>query len=653
MWKIETEYIRLHTAIVGSGAAGFSAALQLKKNGISDIAILTEAVQTGTSRNTGSDKQTYYKLSMSADAPDCPAAMAQDLFAGQSMDGDHAYAEAACSAPCFLRLAELGVPFPTNEWGEYVGYQTDHDTRARATSAGPLTSKLMTECLEDAVQKAGIAVYDGYLVVQILHNEKQAVGLLALRKTGVKRASFAVFQCENILWATGGPAGIYADTVYPVGQHGSSGIAFEAGALGKNLTEWQYGLASVQPKWNVSGTYMQVLPRVVSIDASGTEREFLLEHDPDIGRCLSRLFQKGYEWPFDSRKAFDGSSVIDLLVYRESVLKGRRVYLDYRSNPAHAKKLDYTLLREEARTYLERADACFGTPIDRLLHMNEPAYELYLSKGVDLKTQMLEIRLCAQHCNGGLDVDAWWQTSLAHLFAIGEAAGTHGVYRPGGSALNAGQVGAQRAAQYIAFHTPKTPPITDAEFQVIAQAALAQQKKWCAALSSDASNVSTLYAEVRQNMTHSAGAFRRMEDMKYTHTEIRTLLAHFSEKVHAADLDALLLAYQLRDTLLAQSMYLTAMEDYAQSSRCSRGSAIYPQDSGVCAAGLDECFRFCPDRGENAARVQLTDWNHGDCLCRWRSVRPLPSGGGVFETVWREFRQRQSTKPTSPHTRPT
>ena len=38
----------------------------------------------------------------------------------------------------------IGVPFPKNRWGEYVGYKTDHDPARRATSVGPYTSKCMT-----------------------------------------------------------------------------------------------------------------------------------------------------------------------------------------------------------------------------------------------------------------------------------------------------------------------------------------------------------------------------------------------------------------------------------------------------------------------------------------------------------------------------
>ena len=57
----------------------------------------------------------------------------------------------------------------------------------------------------------------------------------------------------------------------------ATGLALEAGVKGKNLTEWQYGLASTRPRWNVSGTYMQVLPRVYSAEPDGSDpREFLM-----------------------------------------------------------------------------------------------------------------------------------------------------------------------------------------------------------------------------------------------------------------------------------------------------------------------------------------------------------------------------------------
>ena len=57
---------RCNTAVVGSGAAGFNAADRLWQLGQHDIVLVTENRAGGTSRNTGSDKQTYYKLTSQA-----------------------------------------------------------------------------------------------------------------------------------------------------------------------------------------------------------------------------------------------------------------------------------------------------------------------------------------------------------------------------------------------------------------------------------------------------------------------------------------------------------------------------------------------------------------------------------------------------------
>ncbi len=59
--------------------------------------------------------------------------------------------------------------------------------------------------------------------------------------------------------------------------------------------------------------------------------------------------------------------------------------------------------------------------------------------GYDLTTQPLQFAMNNQHMNGGIEVDIWGQTSLPGCFAVGEVAGTHGVTRPGGAALNAGR----------------------------------------------------------------------------------------------------------------------------------------------------------------------------------------------------------------------
>ena len=111
-----------------------------------------------------------------------------------------------------------------------------------------------------------------------------------------------LIRCTNVVYATGGPAMLYANSVFPHGQWGASGAGYRAGVIGKNVTEWQFGLASLRPRWNVSGTYMQVVPRFISTEPDGSDpREFLLDAIPDRGRLASLIFLKGYQWPFDIR----------------------------------------------------------------------------------------------------------------------------------------------------------------------------------------------------------------------------------------------------------------------------------------------------------------------------------------------------------------
>ena len=74
--------------VIGSGCAGYNCADWLYDLGYRNIAVLTERKNAGTSRNTGSDKQTYYKLSLAGNEGDSVMSMAKTLFDGGAMDGD-------------------------------------------------------------------------------------------------------------------------------------------------------------------------------------------------------------------------------------------------------------------------------------------------------------------------------------------------------------------------------------------------------------------------------------------------------------------------------------------------------------------------------------------------------------------------------------
>ena len=651
--KIRAAVYEYDTIVVGSGAAGYNCAhtlATLEKNNPKNhtLAIVTEGKNMGTSRNTGSDKQTYYKLSTTAQKSDCALDMAKDLFAGGSMHGDIALTEALSSLRAFYKLVNLGVPFPHSEYGEYTGYKTDHDEKNRATSCGPLTSKFMTEHLEAAANDLGVPTFDGYRTVGVIEVGGHARGVCAVSENEIEanKFGFCIFCCANVVYAVGGPSAVYESTVYPESQTCALGAAFLAGAEGVNLTESQYGIASVKFRWNLSGSYQQVIPRYFSVDDDGVEREFLYDYftESSAAEIANATFLLGYQWPFDPRKIRSadgsiGSSAIDLAVFCETSLLGRRVYMDFTKNPRSITADSAVNIGAEAFAYLQKSDAIGETPIARLRRMNEKAYQLYLANGIDLERDMLEIKVCAQHCNGGLAGDIWYEsTSLKGFYPVGEVNGVFGVRRPGGSALNSTQVGSMRAAQKIhASHTKSAPAPTNA---ISSEMIPSHVKKLLAMMESQTSVDVLSKRKTYGRRMSDCGSFIRNADkitaaIESVKRELDEFFADESNKVGSiSELKALSINYDIQIT---QYVMLSAICEYIRDGGKSRGSYI------ITDAAPDELVR---------ADNPPLDEAHFSKLCyaslnadmgvefRWETARPVPEDENWFETIMRDFQSK-------------
>ncbi len=581
--------------IVGAGAAGYAAADALHRLGVTNIAVLTNGREFGTSRNTGSDKQTYYKPSLDGQTPDCAAALAQDYTRGGCCDGVLAFTEASNALRCFYRLLELGVPFPQDVYGCFPSYMTDHDQGGRATSIGPLTSKAMVECLERQVlERNGTPLLDRLQVLQVILQDGGAAGILALSA----KDEVVCVPARSVVFATGAPACIYAQSVYPRSQRGATGVMLAAGARLVNFCEWQYGLASVGFRWNLSGSYLQAMPRVYSEDANGERRDFLT--NALCNETAATLFRKGAQWPFDAQKA-EGTSKIDLLVQAETAA-GRRVFLDYRQNPAG---YSFGALPEDIQDYLARRGAAADTPIARLERLNQPAIALYRGHGIDLAREPLEAAVCAQHNNGGVLVDENGQSDVPGLYVVGEAAGIFGLTRPGGSALNSTQVTALRAAAHIYAQRRRNISASAGE-----EGAETLRREIAALTLTPEAPLS----EVPEAMSRCAAFLRDREGMRAllqqieanlrdTRRPARGVSAHFYEQD------------MLRS---ARAMLISALETMALAG--SRGGALYLEEGEVVPE--DEAYRQC--RAVTAGNT-----------VSFLPLRPIPRERAVFELAQR------------------
>lgn len=592
--------IKIYDAIViGSGAAGYSAADWLHRYGITNIAVISENRLSGTSRNTGSDKQTYYKISMDGHSSDSASKMAEDICSLGSCDGIKAYKQAINSAKCFLRLCDYGVEFPKDEFGGYPGYKTDHDNTTRATSAGPLTSQMMTHELEKRVLEHNkTPLLDNRQVIEIIVKDRRVHGVTVLNK---ETNSIETVAAKTIIAATGAPACIYKNSVFPHSQHGMTGTLINSGVKLCNFTQWQYGLASVDYRWNVSGSFMQVIPRFISVDKNGVEKEFLNDYFPYTSEMHNNVFLKGYQWPF-SFDRIPYSSRVDAAVH-EQISQGKQVYLDYTKNP---EGYDFNSLSDETKSYLSANGAIAETPIERLKILNPKAINVYACQGIDLYSQKLRIAVSAQHNNGGIHTDEHYQTCIKGLYVIGEAAGSFGLTRPGGSALNDTQVGGLICAEHIKNDPADKPDIT----------AVNEAEERTANLVSEFEISSEInYEHIPEKMSRYASFIRDKEGCASLLEEINELiqnypLSHKSLSDYFYDKDMLISAKALLEAILAE-MPLTG----------SRGGSVFV-DNGKIIEEDKEYRKF----------LSITDGNK----IIFEKASPVPKTERPFESYLNE-----------------
>src|SRR5690625_1150319 len=284
-----------------------------------------------------------------------------------------------------------------------------------------------------------------------------------------------------------------------------------------------------------------------------------------------------------------------------------------------------------------------------------------------------------------------WRSARPGTFPAGEAGAAHGVYRPGGSALNSGQVGATRAAQYIAAKRT-SDPVDEAAFAAAAEPVLADATGLVRTATQRAAdgaedNTGTLLTAVQELMSAKAGPVRAAQSINEALVQVHQWLTEYSDQISAdaKSRRSINRTFLVRDILTTAYVYLSAMADYVARGGRSRGSVLYTDPEGELPKvgygpdaqeelDLPELFRFTLDDGALADQVQEVAWlapegaaapvghdgterpddGGGDWTqiverdpadpagrpqFRWRPVRPIPADDDFFENVWQDFRE--------------
>ena len=390
--------------IVGGGIAGLSVALRLPTH--LRVALFTKG-QLGES-NT---RYAQGGLTVALGADDSPELHLQDtLAAGAGLCDASTARILAEEAPAAVHwLISMGVVFDRARPGDphatadglLLGREAAHSRWRILHAGGDATGAEIERALVVAVkQHPHIHIFAETFVHRLLVENSACVGLEAMDRAG---QAFAVYASATVL-ANGGAGGLWLHTSNPAGATADGlALAWRAGAA---LTDLEF---------------MQFHPTVLGVNGSSHliseavrgEGAYLRNHAGE--RFMPRYHELAELAPRD---------VVARAILSEMLAEGTDCqYLD-----------------------LSHLDA------ERMYQRFPTISALCREQKLDLAHDLLPIAPAAHYCMGGVMTDAYGQTTLPGLYAVGEVActGVHGANRLASNSLLEGLVFGLRLAGGLA-----------------------------------------------------------------------------------------------------------------------------------------------------------------------------------------------------------
>ncbi len=509
--------------IVGSGGAGLRAALSCKeKSKDLNVKIITkgEVLKDSITATSYSDRMAFHATLDTTEpgTKDSWKYHAEDIFVigGKVSDKNLAEILAKNSKEAFEYLDKLGVPF-VKEDGKVKQFRTDGSKYARACYTGPDTAVQIARELFKEVKEQKIEIIENTMIQEIiLDGEKKVKGAW-----GVNTLTNEYFFVEtsSIILANGGAGQVYSENLFPdIATGDGQAAALRCGGELVNMEFIQIGLSSKETKVACSGSFMRALPKIINDQGEDVVYKHY-KKSYDSKDLINILFSKGWSWPLSFEEE---SHIIDIAVQKE-IIEGRKVFLDYTSNPQFMNK--NTVPEDIIKWYKTSVgidlleDKVFCNPLLRLKTMNKEVCELLRLKGLDIDNEKrIEIVPAIQHFQGGIKINERAETKIRGLYACGEAAGGHhGANRPGGNSLLDTQVFGKIAGENAAIYSSngKRDKLTEKEIERIIE-------KNPQILNKEIKE-NTLKNQIQKMMTQNAGVIRVIENLEDSYNKISSL----------------------------------------------------------------------------------------------------------------------------------
>ncbi len=377
--------------VLGSGVAGLSCALALKRRGV-DVVVLT--------KDAPADSATAWAqggIAVALDTVSDSTALHRDdtLLAGAGLCDTDAVDVLVVDGPRRVReLVGLGAVFDADEDGDYEVSREGGHSRARVVHAGgAATGAEVERALLAAVAAAGVPVRPRRTAVGLERLDGRCTGVRVVRGDGGSEQ----WRADHVVLATGGLGRLFALTTSPVQSNGDGiALALDAGVPVADLE------------------FVQFHPTALAIDAF--PRPLLSEALRGEGALLVDP---------------DGRRFVDELAPRDVVSRAIAAVMATRS-------ADHVLL--DAR------------PVGQFARRFPSLATALAAVGLDPAVDLLPVAPAAHYLCGGVLADLDGATALDGLWAVGEVAcnGVHGANRLASNSLLDGLVFGARAGEAIA-----------------------------------------------------------------------------------------------------------------------------------------------------------------------------------------------------------
>ncbi|MCL2157467.1 MAG: fumarate reductase subunit A [Methanobrevibacter sp.] len=399
---MESKIIQSDVLIIGSGGAGCRAAIEVSKHGLNPL-IVSKGLSF-RSGCTGMAEGGYNAAFAFVDSEDTKKIHYNDTIKGGSFLNDSKLVKILVdeSPDRLIDLEDYGALFDRQESGELNQRPFGGQTFRRTCFQGDRTGHEIIMALKEEIIKRKIATIEEVMITSLILNEghDKVIGAMGLSLSDTKTI---FFQAKTVILATGGAGQLFPVTSNTFQKNGDGyTLAWNVGADLIDMEEIQFHPTGM--------LYPKSRKGVLVTEAVRGEGGILLNKN-------NERFMENY----DDRKELATRDVVSRAIYNE-IREGRGneeggVYLDV----THLSK---ELIEEKLETMLFQ----------------------FLDVGVDIRKMPMEVSPTAHHFMGGVKIDENCASSIANLFAAGEAAGgVHGANRLGGNALADTQVFGKRA----------------------------------------------------------------------------------------------------------------------------------------------------------------------------------------------------------------